>query len=82
MNKKQLVTLALIGVATYSLLGKKKERYSSSELEKINRYSKYLEEKNFVVVDSKKYKKNNKKLKFSSLIKYYPIAKKIAEVLL
>ncbi|MBU0278052.1 MULTISPECIES: hypothetical protein [unclassified Gemella] len=82
MNKKHLVNLALIGVAVYSLAGKKKEKYSSNELEKINRYSKYLEDKNFVVVDSKKYKKKNKKLKISNLVKYYPLAKKVVEVLL
>lgn len=88
-KKKQLLLLSLTGAALYSVLGSgKKEKFSAGELEKINKYKKYLEENNYVIVDKNKFKKlkGNKKLlsisTLSSLPKYYGIAKAISKYLL
>lgn len=84
MNKKQLLILTGVGLTVYALLSKKKEKFSADELEKINKYKQYLEDKDFVIVDKKKYKKMNKSglLSISAIPNYYSVAKTIAKYIM
>lgn len=82
---KNILLLAAVGGVIYTILNSnKQEKYTTNELEKIEKYKKYLEDKNFVIVDKSKFdklsKKNNKKLlSLSSMPKYYAVAKTIAK---
>ncbi|MBF0715267.1 hypothetical protein [Gemelliphila palaticanis] len=86
MNKKQLLAIGLISLGTLAFISKNKETYSEEELEKINRYKKYLNDKNFVIVSKKDYdkiSKNSKKLfSISSIPSYYSIARSVARYVL
>ena len=83
MNKKTLfitLSLACSGFVIAKLL-EKKQTFTSEELEKIEKYSNYLKEKNFVVVEKNKFKPSSK-LNIGELSNYYGIARVIAKVLL
>ncbi|MBF0713315.1 hypothetical protein HZY83_01145 [Gemella sp. GH3] len=85
MNKKtKFLLFAVAGAIVVKKLMNKNERYSAAELERINDYKNYLEDKNFVVVDKKDFDKlNNKKFfKLSSIPKYYGVARTVAKFIL
>lgn len=85
MNKKtKFLLFTLASVIVVKQLMKKNERYSAEELEKINNYKEYLENKDFVVVDKKSFNKlnDNKIFKLSSIPKYYGVAKTVAKFIL
>lgn len=85
MTKKQLLILGGISFATFLLFkDNKKEKYSTEELEKINNFKSYLEDKDYIVLDKKNYKKlkNGNLLNLASLHNYYSIAKSVAKYVL
>ncbi|MGX7111249.1 hypothetical protein [Gemella cuniculi] len=82
MNKNTLLTLAAAGAcaAVVSRALSKKEKFTAEELEKINKYKEYLEDKDYVIINKENYKKNNSKLlSLSSIPIYYKAAKTVAK---
>lgn len=86
MNRKQLLALSLVGVGALVFINRKKDSYSKEELDKIDRYRKYLNDRNFVTVSKKDYNKIKKSgsrlLSLSSLHSYYAVAKSVARYVL
>ncbi|AME09639.1 MULTISPECIES: hypothetical protein [Gemella] len=85
MSKKTILTFAVAGLGAVALstLISKKERFSKEEKETIDKYKEYLEEKDYIVVDKKNYKKQvGNILSLSSLPLYYKAAKKVAKFVL
>lgn len=84
MTKKQLFLLSLAGVTLCALANKKKKKYSNEELTKIKKYQEYLQNKDFVVLTKKEYKKRKGSSIFSlaALPNYYSIAKQVSRYVL
>lgn len=83
MNKKLVVALAAGAGAVVTVKLLKKSKHSPEELEKIKQYRKYLEEKNFVIVDKKKYNKSRSQwFSISAIPTYYKVAKVVAKYVL
>lgn len=76
-NKKVLIATGVSIVAGYLLFSKNKKNYLADELENIKNYKRYLEKKDFVVLDKKSFKKMNKKRKLglSAIYNYYHLTK-------
>lgn len=84
MNKK------IVGVALATCVGAvvvtkllKKQKFSQEEQEKIDEYTKYLEDKNFVIVEKSKYNSPSSALfSISAIPTYYKVAKTVAKYVL
>lgn len=84
MKIKNIIHLVSLGTLAHALVKNyksSKKKVSDTDLEKISKYKKYLEDKDFVIVDRKNYKKRYAHhFSVSSLPKYYAIAKTIYKI--
>ena len=82
MKKNTVLAVAAVAVGVYGAtkLFSKKNKYTEEELQKIEEYRKYLEDKNYVIVEKNKYNKSSFNLLSTSMLPtYYKAAKLIAK---